>query len=455
MSQEIDLIIQGGEVVLPNGELRYVDILISDGRIAGLVTDANHLAAKKRIDASGLLVMPGGVDPHVHFGITNPRSEDYVSESIAAAAGGVTTIINYDRVMGSYRKIVPEWRTLGEQSFIIDFGFHLGMFTREHLAELEMCVREFGITSFKFFMSYKGVEKSKFNSDTLLDDGFMFQVLKRFAALPERPRLCVHCENMELTRAVREDGVAGEGLLRWHRLRPGISEAESMQRVLYLARVTGAAVYIVHLSARESVELLRQGAANGADAIIETCPHYLSLTVNSEAGLLAKVNPPVREQADADALWGAMHNGLISVIGSDHVPRYLHIKQGQGDLTSTTPGFPGVSTTLPLLLTDGLARGFTLGQLSALFSTNPARVFGLAPRKGSLVPGSDADLVLVDLATERTVQAANLPGSSGYTPYEGRRLRGWPVRTLVRGQTVYADGAPQVEPGYGAYLVRN
>jgi dihydropyrimidinase len=338
---------------------------------------------------------------------------------------------------------------------VIDFGFHLGILTETHLTELQHYVEEFGVTSFKFYMNYRGAEKSKFDSDTALDDSFLHRILSKIASLDQDLRLCVHCENMEITRGLEQQGTAAEGLALWDAIRPGYAEAEAVNRSLFFAETTGTSVYVVHLSARESVAQLQRWDLDGIDCYIETCPHYLCTTV-ATAPDLAKVNPPVRHAEDADALWDAIKRGIITTIGSDHVPRTLEMKRKGNDFASMNSGFPGVNLTLPLLLTEGYRqRNLALDHISRLVSTNVARIFGLYPRKGTIAPGSDADLAFVDLKTQRTVVAEELMGASGWSIYAGRQLIGWPVRTMVRGETVYADGRIVKEAGFGQYLRRH
>src|SRR5579859_1356994 len=290
----VELIIEGGRVVQGSGPTRPLDVLVHDGRIVGVVEPGTVSGAQRRIDARGLHVLPGGVDPHTHFGITNPKADDYYNESCAAAAGGITTVINFDRSGKSYRDVFPQWLAAARERFVIDFGFHLGLLTEAHLEELPWCL-DAGVTSFKFYMNYRGVEQSKFQSETPLDDGFLYRIMKRLASLSTPTRLCIHCENMELTRGVRAEGVEGEGLLRWHRLRPGFCEADAVARSLHLARITGAGVYFVHQSSRAAAAVLTREDLPGMNCYAETCPHYLALTVDAECGALAKVNPPVRQ----------------------------------------------------------------------------------------------------------------------------------------------------------------
>jgi dihydropyrimidinase len=383
-----------------------------------------------------------------------PRDSDYYTESAAAASGGVTTVINFDRAKEPYSKLFPQWLDLASDRYLIDFGYHLGILTESHLAELDGYVHDFGITSFKFYMNYRGSEKDVFDSDTALDDGFLFRILQRLVEIRPSLRLCVHCENMEITRALQAaDGQDG-GLRRWNRLRPGWAEAEAINRVLYLAHVTGASIYIVHVSAKESIEQLAKWDLGRMDCYVETCPHYLSVTVDSGKPL-AKVNPPVRNSEDSEALWRATSTGMISTIGSDHVPRRLEMKSPGANFDSVKSGFPGVETLLPILLTEGYkGRGMDLARITNICSTNAARIFGIYPKKGTVQPGSDADLVFVDMHTKRPVSGKLLPGASGWSIYEDRELIGWPVRTMIRGQIVFENGHIMQSPGYGQYLAR-
>ena len=451
---EIDTLIVGGTVVQPDRGSQEVDVAITGGKVVGLLQRGLDPPAKQRLEADGLYILPGGIDPHVHFGIAMAKESDYYTESCAAASGGVTTVINYDRSKEPYSKTFPGWVAMARANFLIDFGFHLGILTEDHLAELDHYVHEFGITSFKFYMNYRGSEKVVFDSNTPLDDSFLYRVLRKIAGIQPRIRLCVHCENMEIIRGLERQHPSGEGLALWDRLRPGFIEAETMNRALYFAQVTGASVYIVHLSAKESVEQLAHWDLEQLDCFVETCPHYLCATVDT-APDLAKVNPPVRHTADANALWDAVERGAITTIGSDHVPRTLEMKRGSDGFATMKSGFPGVNTVLPLLITEGVKRrGLSLELVSRMFSTNTARIFGLYPEKGTIAPGSDADLVFVDLETERTVVEQQLLGASGWSIYDGRPLVGWPVRTMVRGETVYDQGQVVKAGGFGRYLPR-
>ena len=453
------MIVRGGAIVRADATHPTVgDIVIRDGLIAE-ITEPNAVPpTEDEIDATGCVVMPGVVDPHVHFGISAPVGEDFVTESRAAAHGGVTTVISFNKSMGSYHDVVPGWIETAAANSHVDFAFHLGVFTDQHVAELSEYVERYGVSSFKFFMSYRGVERSKFGIDNLLDDAFLFELLRVFGAHPALPRLCVHCENMELVRdATKRLGRTVTDLRDWHTVRSGWSEADAMVRTLLYAEATGANVYIVHVSSKEAASRARWAAQRmrPEQAVFESCPHYLALDIDEaqdRVGVLAKVNPPVRSRQDSDALWLAIRDGTITTIGSDHVPRPRATKVGDGTFMSATAGFPGLELTLPLLITTGAEYGVDVADVARLTATNPAATFGLGATKGRIDIGYDADLVVVDTNEQRTVRAADMLSSSGYSPYEGMTLRGWPRATVLRGVAIMRDGVITSPSGHGRYL---
>jgi dihydropyrimidinase len=233
----------------------------------------------------------------------------------------------------------------------------------------------------------------------------------------------------------------------------GLAEAEDMMKVLFLGEATGASVYIVHVSTKESVRKLYEIDRRRHDTYVEMCLGYLTMTTRDDVGLLAKTNPPVGEPEDQEALWRAILDGRVDTIGTDHLGMSLKRKRGDGDLLSTALGFPSIATYLPTFITEAHhRRGLPLRRLAEMTSTNAAKIFGLYPRKGTLRPGSDADLVAVDLEAEKPVRRSELPGWSDYLPNEGKRLKGWPIYTTVRGQFVWERGQIRAERGHGTYL---
>lgn len=458
------LLIKGGTVVFPNRPTKELDVLVDGGRIVsfaepGLVGEDT---AREVIDARGLHIFPGVVDPHQHIGIYNPMAEDFVAETKAAAIGGVTTIINYYRGKESYLESVPELIAIGEKNSMVDFTFSLGLLTRRHVKEVKDYAEELGITSYKFYRNYQDAVGRIFGVDDPLDlDGAdLAEILDVFARTSDRLVLCVHCEDMDIQRKTQKALQAGspeDTLEFFSRTSPDFGETVSLMDTLYLQNVLGGNVYIVHLSAGTSVEFLQRTPwLSGTGVTVETCPHYLALTKDSPCGLLAKVNPPVRSQADCERLWEGIKAGIIKTIGSDNCPSRLEKKYGKGrDVWSTLPGFPGSGIILPVMLGEGYhRRGIPLQTIAAVTAYEPARALGLAPQKGTLEVGADADLVLVDLALERTVTAETF-GSSDYSVYEGMKFKGWPVVTLSRGEVIARDGVVVAEPGRGRFLRRS
>ncbi|MEA2660485.1 MAG: dihydropyrimidinase [Chloroflexota bacterium] len=458
---QADTVIENGLVVTPGRRPERADIVIAGGRIVDVPASARGVARVNTIDAAGKHVLPGPIDGHTHFGYGDGRqdqklpSEDFLTETRAAALGGITSVFTFYRRPEPYVGLVERHIAAAEERAYIDFGFHLGLQIDAHLDELPQYFERYGITSFKMYMAYRGAEGAQIGI-TNADDGYMYEAFGRLAKLPQA--VCaVHCENMDIIGR-RKAGLAGQGredLAAWSESRPAVAEAEAVRRATYLAAAAGARIYIPHLSCREA---LRQAAGAraefGSDGIlIETCPHYLTHTFDSPEGPLAKVNTPLRSADDQEALWGGIADGTIDTIGSDHLAIDRARKRSIWD---GIPGLPGVATLLPVMLSEGVnRRSIPIERIAAVVAENPARIWGLFPRKGSLQPGTDADLVVVDLELEREVHAADLRSAADYSLYEGRTLRGWPVLTMVRGEVVARDGSLVGRPGYGRYLRRD
>lgn len=455
----LDLLIKNAQVVVLEAGVEEVNVGIKDGRIVSLVSPAEKIQASRVIDARGLWVFPGLVDPHGHYGVYNDLAHDFAVNSQFAAAGGVTTVVNFFRTPGSYLETLPPAIRLAEEHSLIDYAFHLAILTGQHVREMSACVEKMGVTSFKFFMGYKGVEKSRFGSDRTIDDAFLVEIFDRMGGISDRLVLCVHCENADLSRQlkVQKAGAVPNTLAGFESLSPGFVETEALVRTLYLASQYGVRIYIVHLSAASSAEVLSWLPwFNSERVTIETCPHYLTIDTGCAAGLLALVRPPVRNSRDVEALWKAIRRGQITAIGSDECPNYRANKFKNGENIDTpVVGFGGMGLILPLMLTEGyFRRGIALEMVAALTSMNPAKTFGLYPAKGALMVGADADLVLVDPARRRTVRAQEMVMASDYSVYEGMELRGWPVMTISRGEIIFENGELRGSPGRGKYLFR-
>ncbi len=432
----LDLLLTGGLVVLPDVGIVHASIGVRDGRIAALFDPADTVAARETVDCRDRWVMPGLVDPHVHFGFGSPET-DFLTESRSAALGGVTTVLTFHR-SADLRESVPKLLKQVAPQVCIDFGLHFGLTSHLHVDTLVECTQRFGVPSYKMYMMYKG-QAGLAKGFTEIDDGLLFAAMREAARVPGAV-LGVHCENVELLPVLRDPlRRAGRAdLVAWDEQSPDFVEAENVHRVCYFAARTGCAVNIVHLSSAEALAEARRHRTPGRPPIhVETCPHYLALTHHAPTGVLAKANPPLRSQANVDALWQGVVDGSIQTVGTDHVPRKRETKQ---ELWSASQGMPGVATMLPLLIHEGYhRRGVPIERIAAVTSANAARIYRL-PMKGQIAIGMDADLVVVDPDLERIVDPAQLASYSDYSPFEGMKLKGWPVLTLVRGMTVAAQG---------------
>jgi len=451
---EFDIAITGAELVDPQWGQRQATLAIRDGRIAGWIDPAVPVEAREVIDASGQVVLPGVIDPHTHFGYAQSFEADVASETRSAALGGVTSILSFYRqyqglAPAPYAEL-PELAAAIDQSAHVDVGLHFGMLAETQVEEIEKYAGQ-GVTSHKFYMAYRGPDGATVGMVNECDDGLLLEGLARIAAIDGVA--CIHAENTDIVnRSMRQVREAGEqGLRAWSNARPAFAEAENIRRVAFLADHVDATIYLVHIGSRESLDAARYVRASGSRAWVETCPHYLTHTYDSPVGSLAKINPPVRSSDDVEALWQGLIDGSVDTVGTDHcaVPR----EKKEADIWSAAAGFPGMATTLPVLLSEGHhRRGMTLQRIAQVLSGNAASIFGMA-QKGTLRPGADADVVICDLGLERTVRHEELGSLCDYSILDGQSLRGWPVRTLVRGVTVALDGEVVGEPT-GAFIHR-
>ena len=448
-----DLVIRNGRFVYADGTIVAGDIHCVDGSIASVTASGAHSAAagSQEIDAEGRHVLPGAIDPHVQFPPVGDF-DHYATETGSAALGGVTTVLKMHRDLAGYDAAwFREELDGAERRSHIDFAFHLSLMDDDQIARAAEYAVEFDTMSFKLFIAYKG-DEGRERGIGAVDDG---QLLEAFEAIAQLGATAlVHCENHDIAtrRKQRVVSAGRDDLSAFHDSRPPIAEAEAVQRAALLARHAGCSLYVVHVSAKESLEYLINAKASGQEVFVETTPHYLVATCETSAGNLAKVAPPIRTLEHTEALWQGLAEGRIDTIGSDHVATSRASKQGT--VWEAELGLPGVATILPLLLSEGVNQGrISLGQLVAATSTNSARIFGLG-RKGALIPGNDADLVVVDLDLERDVSAEILGSAADQTIYEGQRLRGWPVLTVCRGEVVARDGELVGPEGHGRFIRR-
>jgi len=450
---EYDLRLTGGDVVLPGLGRSAVDVCVRDGSIAALVDPTDPAPARETLDVAGRVVVPGAIDAHVHLGqdITAPASADDVApETASAAAGGVTTMLAYLMSPKPYEEIFAPARDIMAASAYTDFGFHFCLVTKEQVAALPHYVERFGVSSFKFFMNFRGDEGAYLGLPGN-DDGFLYDLLK--AVADNGAMADPHAENIELVWKLREelDRPADAGLDAWNSTRPDFVEAEALQRVTYLASVLGASVYAVHTTSAAALDAVSRQRTHYPNLFVETCPHYLTLDVDSTMGSRAKVNPPLRTAADRAALWAALADGRIDVIGSDHVPRHFAAKDT--DIWSASAGFPGTGTLLPSLVSEGhQKRRLPLERIVEATSTRPAQLFGMYPRKGVIAVGADADLVVLNLDAGFTVRADRQHSAARYSVWEGLEVGCSIEHTLVRGRFAVRSG--EVHDAAGQYVSR-
>ncbi|MGH3680332.1 MAG: dihydroorotase [Natronosporangium sp.] len=471
-----DLVVTGGTAVLPGvGEVR-ADLGVRDGRIATITDRLRPADGDRHLDATGKVVLPGAVDSHYHLGIYRDLAEDTASETTSSLVGGVTSVISYFRTgshylnrTGSYREIFPEVLSTVAGRAKVDYAFHLAPMTREHIDELPWLVKEMGVTSFKYYMFYKGLNLAGSSRDasgyTMTEDydlGHLFEIMEKVAELdattPARVSVSLHCEQAELLRVFIERAKADpsvSGLAEYAAGRPPLTERLSIEEGTVLADATGARVNLLHLSSALAVQTANSvvGRYPGLDANLETTLHHLALACEDLAGkgLGPKVNPPIRDRSDNEALWRAVAAGQIGTVASDHACCGEELKGD--DLWPAQPGFGGTALLYPVLLSEGYhKRGLSLARIADLVATNPARVFNL-PGKGAIAVGADADLVLADLNLEQVVTTELCRSAQDHCPFEGIAVRGWPVTTILRGEVMFDRG--EVSDSFpGRYLRR-
>jgi dihydropyrimidinase len=449
----MDIAITGGKLVNGRG-IEAANIYIHDGRIDSIDRSRNPKQADRVIDASGQYILPGIVDAHLH-----PVYADRIDTlSKAAALGGITTLIPYIGAVkawgktGSLIESIQDFIDEGENASCIDFGIH-GSLTLNDMDTIDTMIPEavdLGVTSFKIFMAYarRGMK---------LEDE---QILKVMEIINEQNALLgVHAENGSMIDFLEDRSLArGEvGPEYFAPSHPNLSESEAIFRILALSSITGCPVYLVHVTTRESLEIIRLVREWGKDDFYtETCTHYLTLTDEAliEHGSLAKMAPPLRKGSDVEALWQAVNSGLIDVIGSDAAGHTIEDKAPIRDNIFKSPnGIPGLQTMFTVAYDEGVNTGrMTLPRLVQLTCENPARIFGLFPRKGVLQEGSDADVLIFNPASSFRITVDDSPLKVGYTLYEGRECLGKPSLVMQRGRVIVEEGKFHARPGQGMFV---
>ncbi|VTU16325.1 L-hydantoinase [Variovorax sp. PBL-H6] len=429
-----DLVIRNARVVRHDGEF-HGGVAVEDGKIIMTGADSALPKGHREIDAGGRVLMPGVIDPHCHLGVKYPYAEDMRTEMAAAASGGVTTALLYIRnLKPSYLPFYEERKAVGEENSIIDFGFHFGIQREEHIAEIPEIVAKTGVRSFKCYFGYEPDNPIGIVPAT---DGWVYAAMRILAKIPGG-LINVHCENTQIASWLKNEikATGRQDLGAYTESRPAFCEVETIRRMIFLAERTGCSLHLVHTSVGMGPVLAAEAQARGVHVTVETCQHYLTRTAyDSDLDMRAKISPPLRDKEEQDGLWRGVLNGSVYSLGTDHVP---FLPKKLEDLWSELPGVVSFPWELSLMLHFGVhQRGLPLSRLVQLNSANPARRFGLWPRKGNIEVGFDADMVLVDLDEERTVRHTG----KGTCIYEGWKLKGWPVLTVSRGAVLYENGA--------------
>jgi dihydropyrimidinase len=458
---ELDLVIRNGNVVTATEEV-FCDIGIARGRIAALGKKLE--GAARSIDAEGNYVFPGGVDAHCHIEQLSSNgllcADDFYSGTVSAAFGGTTTIVPFaaQHRGDSVRRVVSDYHGRAKAKAVVDYAFHLILsdpsesVMREELPEL---IRN-GYTSFKVYMTYERLR---------LDDYQMLQVFE--LAKHEGALTMVHAENHDMIRFSTERLLAtGARAPKFHGVAHSrLAEGEATFRAIALAELLDAPVFIVHVSSEEATAEIRRARMRGARVFAETCPQYLFLTAedldrDGMTGAMFCCSPPPRDRASQETLWRGLADGTFQVFSSDHAP-YRFDDTGKLANGADAPfnqianGVPGLEVRMPLLFSEGVLKGrIDLHRFVELTSTRAAKIYGMFPQKGSLSIGADADLVIWDKDREVVVESAKLHDAVGYTPYEGRKVKGWPLTVVSRGRVVVEGGELQVERGSGEFVAR-
>ena len=457
-----DTVITNSHIILPQGMIDK-NILIDEGKIVGFTNDTP--ACDNKINGNGLISVPGPIDTHVHYGVYSPINEAAKTESHAAAIGGITTMMRMLRLKDPFSNSLQAQLDASSYSHYIDYAIHASVFTPQQINEMNICVEK-GITSFKIYMNLGGEVGHVYmdippNSSKLVEsqvnvtNEIVEQTVKTAASLG--CPILVHAEDYESCgcgiKTAKEKNQ--DGLSAWSNSRSPEFEAKAIKTVSKYGRDYDCVIYFAHIGSERALAQIEEEKKLGTKIFVETCPHYLSLSYDKQEGYLAKVMPPIRTENDNKAVWNALSKNQIDTIGTDHVANQLKLKLAGDDVWGALAGFPGIGTVIPILLNDGVNQNrITLEQFVQFTSQNAAKIFGMYPQKGTLEKNSDADITMIDLKREKKVTSDLFGGFSDYIVYEGRNLKGWPVKTIVRGEIVADDFEIIGKLGHGKLVER-
>ena len=457
-----DTLITDAHIILPQGMVDK-NIIIDEGKIVGFTHDTPACDAK--INGNGLISIPGPIDTHVHYGVYSPINKAAKTESHAAAIGGITTMMRMLRLGDPFSRSLQAQLDASSKNHYVDYAIHASIFTQEQINEMNFCINK-GITSFKIYMNLGGEIGHVYMdmppdsthlvaAEVNVTNEIVEQTVKTAASLG--CPVLVHAEDYESCgcgiKTAKEK--KQDGLHAWSESRSPEYEAKAIKTVSKFGRDHDCVIYFVHIGSERALAQIEEERKLGTKIYVETCPHYLTLSYEKQNGYLAKVMPPIRTEKDSKAVWNALSKNFINTIGTDHVANQLKLKLGGDDIWGALAGFPGIGTSLPILLNDGVNQNkITLEQFVRFTSQNAAQIFGMYPQKGTLEKNSDADITMIDLKKEKKVTSDLFGGFSDYIVYEGRHLKGWPVKTIVRGEIIADDFEVIGKLGHGKLVER-
>lgn len=454
----MSLLIKNGRIITATDD--YIGDILIDGETISAIGKSLPPIADTTIDAKGLLVLPGGIDPHVHLDMPfmgTFSSDTHETGTRAALFGGTTTVIDFvlQKQGHSLHEALAEWNSRARGTAVGDYSFHMAVtdYNDDTKKEIRQMVEEEGITSFKTFMAYKGA--------LMIDDRQMtalMQEVKRQGGL-----VTVHATNGDMIDyLIAQHRLEGKLSPLYHYLsQPEVTEAEASGRFADIANYTGCPGYIVHLTCEGALNAVRQATRRNQTVLVETCIQYLlldaSLYEKDFEGAKWVMSPPLRKGKDRETLWAGINQGLVRVVATDHCPFMWKQKlMGEKDFSKIPNGHPAIENRMELLFSEGVNKGrISLNKYVEVASTNAAKIFGMWPRKGTLAPGSDADIVLFDPNEKHTLSAATHHMNVDYSAYEGWELTGKVKTVLLRGRVAIDKNKCLVDKGYGQFIKRN
>jgi dihydropyrimidinase len=453
----MSILIKNGRIITATDD--YVADIFIEGETIVAIGNNLHVTADETIDASGKLVMPGGIDPHVHLDMPfmgTYSSDNYETGTRAALYGGTTTVIDFilQKQGNSLQSGLQEWKSRSDNNAVGDYSFHMAVtdFNENTKKEIKTFIEEHGITSFKTFMAYKGA--------LMIDDRQMIDLMlevKKYGGL-----INVHATNGDMIDfLIAKHKAEGKLSPLYHYLsQPEVTEAEASGRFADMSNYTGCPGYIVHLTCEGALNAVRNATRRNQKVFVETCIQYLVLDASlyeREDGAKWVMSPPLREKKDQATLWAGINQGLVQVVATDHCPFMWEQKlMGKDDFSKIPNGHPAIENRMELLFSEGVSKGkISLNKYVEVASTNAAKIFGMFPKKGTIAVGSDADIILFDANEKHTLSASTHHMNVDYSGYEGWELTGKVKTVLLRGKVAIENNECKVEKGYGQFIKRN